>query len=440
MIIIEEDDVDQEINRRQRSEDFEKEELTAEECGYRNAKELMESVDCVVRYEQGVKSLQRGAELFQKLGDYRDSRQRVQQCERMAQELEETGREKAYREAVALCENAVTKTDYRTAISELNRFPEYKDCGERIRSCEQSLTRLANRQAWRNRGITAGILVLLFLAAWISPLKPYAKGIYHMRNGRYRLAVADFKEAGDFLNSISERKKCRYYQAQKAYDRGDKDRAAVLCRLAKGRSEADKLLAQIEVEQLGSSRSGDVVQFGSRKWLVLSSRGDGRLLLYNDVSRDKVYAKHKENPDLTWSDSYIRKWCNRDYKTLLFNQSERKLLQEVAADSSGDKTDKLYFFSVQEYREYADRIQKADAQGDIWKTERWWLKDLDKSSPYGDDSGKRQAGQIYWNGCTVDAGGEMTAAPVDEKYAVRPVIQITLDAGLLEDADNTAEK
>jgi hypothetical protein len=65
---------------------------------------------------------------------------------------------------------------------------------------------------------------------------------------------------------------------------------------------------------------------------------------------------------------------------------------------------------------------------------------LDKSSPYGDDSGKRQAGQIYWNGCTVDAGGEMTAAPVDEKYAVRPVIQITLDAGLLEDADNTAEK
>jgi hypothetical protein len=34
----------------------------------------------------------------------------------------------------------------------------------------------------------------------------------------------------------------------------------------------------------------------------------------------------------------------------------------------------------------------------------------------------------------------MTAAPVDEKYAVRPVIQITLDAGLLEDADNTAEK
>jgi hypothetical protein len=430
MIIIEEDETDKEYRSKGKTEYVEEETLSDEEQQYRNAAALVESVDCVVRYERAVSSLQHGAALFEALGDYRDSRQRAAECIRQAQELEETGREKAYQEAVQLCDTAVTPMDYRTAISELERFSDYKDCKERIASCRQTLTRMASRRMWHNRSIAAVILAVLLLAAWISPLKPYAKGILHMRQGHYRMAVANFREAGDFLNSTSQKKKCRYYQAQKAYDAGNVDRAAALCRLAWGRSEADKLLAQIEVEQLGSTKSGEVVQFGKRNWIVLSAQGSQRILLYHDTPRHKAYAKHKDNPQLAWSDSYIRKWCNSEYKTLLFNQSERKLLAQVQNDPSGEKTDKLYFLSVQEYRQYGAEIQKADVGEDTWKTERWWLRDLDQTVSTTTVSGKAQ--ELVWKACTVDGQGETAAAEVDEKYALRPVIQVTLDAALLE--------
>jgi hypothetical protein len=164
MIIIEEDETEKKNVDGKTVNDMEEEELTPEEQGYRSAVELMESVDCVVRYERGVQSLQNAADQFRKLEGYRDSQEREKKCRRQALELEEKGREAAYREAVTLCENAVTKMDYRTAISELNRFPDYKDCGKRIEDCKGMVTAMETKQVRRNRVIVL-IFVLLFLFA-----------------------------------------------------------------------------------------------------------------------------------------------------------------------------------------------------------------------------------------------------------------------------------
>lgn len=169
MIIIEEDELIKN-NIKKMAEEEPEEVLTPEEEQYRSALALMESVDCITRFERGVKSLQAAAALFDNLGEYRDSTERAADCRRRANQMEGLGREQAYKKALVLFEQAQTRMDYRTVITELERFPDYKDCPERIERCKQEITRLETRFAWRNRGIILLGLVLLGLGIWLVQL------------------------------------------------------------------------------------------------------------------------------------------------------------------------------------------------------------------------------------------------------------------------------
>ena len=162
MIIIEETEEDKNSVPVPDEDFIEEEELTTEEQKYRSAQELLDSLACVTRYEQGVKTLLDAAAMFEEINDYGDSAKRAADCRKRAGAYEKKGIEKAYREAVKLCEEAVTKMDYRTAISELNRFPDYKDCKERIDVCKKAV----EREEWKHRVIAAMIIVVAVVGVW----------------------------------------------------------------------------------------------------------------------------------------------------------------------------------------------------------------------------------------------------------------------------------
>ena len=166
MIIIEETEEDKNSVTVPDEVLIEAEELTTEEQKYRSAQELLDSLECVTRYEQGVKTLLDAAAMFEEINDYGDSAKRAADCRKRAGAYEKKGIEKAYREAVKLCEEAVTKMDYRTAISELNRFPDYKDCKERIDVCKKAVEREETKQAWKHRVIAAVIIVAAVIGVW----------------------------------------------------------------------------------------------------------------------------------------------------------------------------------------------------------------------------------------------------------------------------------
>ena len=163
MIIIEETEEDKNSVPVPDEDFIEEEELTTEEQKYRSAQELLDSLACVTRYEQGVKTLLDAAAMFEEIDDYEDSAKRAADCRKRAGAYEKKGIEKAYREAVKLCEEAVTKMDYRTAISELNRFPDYKD---RIDVCKKAVEREETKQAWKHRVIAAVIIVVAVVGIW----------------------------------------------------------------------------------------------------------------------------------------------------------------------------------------------------------------------------------------------------------------------------------
>lgn len=160
MIIIEETEEDKNRVAVPDEDYFEEEELTTEEAKYRSAKELMDSLECVERYEQGVRTLLDAAALFDEIDDYEDSAKLAADCRKKAETYEAEGMEKAYQQAVKLCGDAVTKMDYRTAITELERFPQYKDCIGRIEQCKKEIVSRETKEAWRNRIIAFIIIVV----------------------------------------------------------------------------------------------------------------------------------------------------------------------------------------------------------------------------------------------------------------------------------------
>lgn len=166
MIIIEETEEDKNKVAVPDEDYFEEEELTTEEAKYRSAKELRDSLGCVERYEQGVRTLLDAAALFDEIADYEDSAKLAVDCRKTAETYEAEGMEKAYQQAVKLCEDAVTKMDYRTAITELERFPQYKDCAERIEKCKKQIISRETKESWRNRIIAVIIIAVAALCIW----------------------------------------------------------------------------------------------------------------------------------------------------------------------------------------------------------------------------------------------------------------------------------
>lgn len=409
---------------------FEEEKLSPEEKQYRDAVGLMESVDCVTRFERAVASLDIAAAQFEGLGSYKDSAERAKACKKEAESIRDAGIRETYDEAVKLLGNAKTKIDYRTAIAEFERIPDYKDSRERMEECKSILRRIANRQAWMGRGVVVLVLAVLAAIFWISPAKPFTKGLIRMKQGHYSMAINHFKEAGNFLNADSMRKKCRYKQAVKAYGAGNANRAMRLCRMADGRADADLLLARIEIEKIRGAEAGGTVAFGKRDWQVLAVDGDKMLLLHSQcLEHDRAFAAEGNE----WASSRIRRWLNRTYKKRVLNQGERRLLQEASLDPEGEKTDKMYLLDSREYAQYADMITPAyryqsstESHPAADKTEagEWWLR----------DAGSAQGFVNY-----VDAGGKIhTDGKVTEEKGVRPVIEIRLDEQLLEDTVATA--
>lgn len=335
---------------------FEEEKLSPEETKYRSALELMESVECILRYEKGVEALNAAAEIFEELEDYKDSRERAKDCREQAVSLQETGREQAYQEAVQMLEQARTKMDYRTVISEFDRFPDYKDSQERIEMCRKKLKRLASIQVWKNRGIIVAVLAVIAVIFWLSPAMPFTKGLIRMKQGHYQLAIRHFNEAGGFLNSKNLKKRCRYHQALNAYEKGDIEKASQLCLLARGNEGADRLQTKIELDAIRKAKVGGIVPFGKKTWQILDMDEDGKRCIM--IQAHPLTGRIFDEESGQWEQSGLRHWLNKKFKNNCFNQMERKLLmaRSRAYDESSSLEEEEPGAFTEEGEEITDKV------------------------------------------------------------------------------------
>ncbi len=175
MKVIEIDENEVDVRKKQQDFDMEEEKLSKEERDYRSAVSLMESVDCTTRFEREVESLRSAAALFEALGDYKDSTKRKQECEKLATQADEVGREEAYKEALKYLEQAGSKMDYRTAIADFERLSDYKDSAEKIKECKKALEKIESKKVWKNRAIVLIVIAVIVAGFVFTPAGPMIK-------------------------------------------------------------------------------------------------------------------------------------------------------------------------------------------------------------------------------------------------------------------------
>ena len=358
---------------------------------------------------------------FEKLGDYRDSREKIMECE-------EGIRADAFQSATTLKDNR----KWSEAIAAFEKLGDYRDSRKQAELCrdaqeaerraEEARREQERRQAEakakaeaakrRTRTIVAVLLVVVIAAgafAYVKIIKP--NGIYN--SALKALDAGNYEEAGQLLLSI----------------KGFKDADGILA--------SDERLKYVigNTISFGCYEQDDNTANGSEtiEWIVLANDGHTATLISKYGLDAKPY--NTENEGVTWESCTLRKWLNGDFLNAAFNAEEQTRLETVTvtADKNppyntnpgNDTQDKVFLLSIAE----ADRYFGSD-DARICKPTKTAVSD----GAYTGNSGA-----CWWwlrspGGNTISAASVRDVGFVDnygyrvysERAAVRPVVVLRL--------------
>lgn len=351
--------------------------LSTEEKIYKSAVWVMESVDCVKRFERVYSCMKSAAGKFGKIQGYLDADERRQQCLEIADKAVKNGTKEVFELACKRQKEAKTKSDYVDAIENFKRCKKFKynieECDRHIGECQKGIAKLETKAAYRRRGIVVAVVVLLLLAFWKSPAYPMTKGMYYESKGDYKLALANYKESGGFLLAHGNMKKCYYKLGLEEEKKGNIEKAIKDYNKAEKKYDAEFRKAMLELEVLKSSDVGDIVFFGTANYVVLEKDLDKILIMKNKVGKKHEFAK-EDSKSNDWKTSKACEWLN--HKQLKkYSVFEKKLLlsDDKIINKDGKKVP-LYFYELsrEEYDKYKDIIPKGDTP--------YWLRDAGEKS------------------------------------------------------------
>jgi hypothetical protein len=381
------------------------EEISREERVYLDAISLMESVDCLTRFEPKIAILEDAIQRFETLNGYKDSEKHIKVAQSRIKKIKTEGTKETYREITMLQKKAKTVLDFMTVISEYERLEDFMDVEQSIAFCRQEISKLEKKEKNKIHRIQLCVLLFILAALWISPLRPYAKGVYHLKQGKYHLAIMNFKSDGHFLNTETMIRKCHYGQACKAYRNNKKSKAFQLCALARGYTPADQMYAAMEVDVLKTMQPSQNhrISFGKKQWICLHQTGT--MVTLAAIPSDRKDSLHTYDVKSNiWTKSHLRHWLNSTYLDAVFTKSEKALLQKINHDPAGKKHDYLYLLSDTEYLQYRSYLQGISA---------FWLR----------TEGMTKKQMSY-----VDHSGNVNRdAKIEDRLTTIPVIQVSMD-------------
>lgn len=352
--------------------------LSPEEKIYRNAAALMGAVDCVERFERVYSTMNSAAKKFSKIPGYRDADEKRKQCLEIADKAVKDGTASVFELSVQRQRESKTKSDYADAIENFKRCKKFKynieECDEHISQCKQGIAKLETMAAYKRRGIVAAIFVLLFVVFLQTPAYPMVKGIYHQSQGKYKLAVANYKESGGFLLAHGNMKKCYYNIGLKKEKKGKYKSALINYKKAETKYDAQARAAKIEKKFITDARAGDVVIFGTANWVILDKTSDAKVLMMKEKVGKKKRFSMEDTESNDWYESKARRWLNTKQLKKYSDNEMALIIVQNYVKSAQDSRFPEYFFelSKDEYEKYKDIIPAGE--------NAYWLKEKAQNS------------------------------------------------------------
>ena len=156
------------------------------------------------------------------------------------------------------------------------------------------------------------------------------------------------------------------------------------------------------------------------EWIILKREGNKALLLSKYVLDAKKY--NRTWKDITWETSSIRRWLNKDFYALAFNDIEQKRIMEKYFYKN-DITDKVFLLSVGAVESLFKNDEERKAKATEYARKKgltehetkcsvWWLQSSDISN---------------WDAPVVSDRGWISSSRANHEYeGVRPALWINL--------------
>ena len=352
--------------------------LSTEEKIYNSAVSVMEAADCVERFERVYISMNNAAAKFGKIPGYLDSDERRAKCLEIADKAVKNGTAEVFDLSCQRQKKSKTKSDFVDAIENFERCKKFKykveECDRHIEECQKGILKLETKAAYKRRGIVLAVFAALIVFLLQTPVYPMCKGIYHQSQKKYKLAIANYKEANGFLVANGNMKKCYYYIGLKKEKKGKDKSALINFKKAEKKFDAQERAAKLEKKFIQAANVGDVVIFGTANWVILEKTSDGKVLMMKEKAGKKKRFSMEETESNDWYESKARRWLNtKQLKKYSDNELGLVVVQNYVK-SADDSEFPEYFFelSKDDFEKYKNVIPQADTT--------YWLKEAGEKS------------------------------------------------------------
>lgn len=303
----------------------------AKEVQYKRLTDLMKAINCMRVTNEKVEICKQAAKQLIDLAGYKDSEELAEECKQIAKQTKKDIKKKIYKRAQKKRQDAKKALEYKAAAEEFRKLGTYKDSEAMATECEAMSNRIENRFAVRRIGSIVAILLgvaIIILGATV-PISKYTIAGIFKQIGSYETAADLYQKLDNYRDSESKR-------------------------------------AQMEQLIVKFSEVGDTVKLGNSKWRVLTIKENQALLTKEAALTAMPY--HSEDKPVTWEDSSLRKWLNKEYLQKAFTQEERALIllsgvenednPAYGTDGGNATEDYIFLLSVSEAKEYQKLFPK----------------------------------------------------------------------------------
>jgi tetratricopeptide (TPR) repeat protein len=332
------------------------------EQDYQNAIALMNSIHCMTACADKVEMYHEAEVKFFVLSGYKDSEEYVRECKRLMLQTTKEMKQRIYKRAKFIKNNAKLSADYKDAANEFRRISGYKDSDEMADKCDQ-LRQGMNNRSLRKKLVSMGIVVLslavLGLGASTSHAKYYLANAYQATTV-YSPAIKMYKKLNGYKDSEDRLIECQYLKGIDLKEKGNYKDAAKAFAASENYKNSDEEKVKMEQFEIIESEPGDKVKIGEYDWTILKIEKNQALLVKKTALPETEYNENIGN--ITWEESTIRQWLNKNFMEETFSEAEKNniILSNVVnednavygTDGGNDTQDQLFLLSIDEVKEY----------------------------------------------------------------------------------------
>ena len=225
---------------------------------------------------------------FKALGDYKDSREKAQMCEQLAQKKRDQELESKYQDCCHRMSSAKSEFYYREVRHDFEALGDYKDSREKAQMCEQLAQKWLDEQAKKARrsrrnkmiariAVAAIVVIAAIVNFIVIPGNQYNAAVEMEQNGQYDEAILAFKAAGYYSDAATKVKELQYQKGEAMLASGDYNGAITAYQAATGYRDALKRSYQIRYRDLHEGK----IAAGSNHTVGLKADGTVVAVGYN---------------------------------------------------------------------------------------------------------------------------------------------------------------